>query len=121
MKIIWKTKKVKQLFNLKDKNPYPSSVIYEGICTCGENYIGETIKNLKTRTLEHENPKNSSEPAKHIWQNPTHTFIWKVVINASHNSRVRKNLEASYIANKKPSLNDQLESKKLLLFRNGVT
>ena len=28
-RIVWKTKKVKQLFPLKEKNPYPSCKIYE--------------------------------------------------------------------------------------------
>ena len=35
--------------------------------------------------------------------------------------RQRKNLEASIIAVKRPKLNDQVESRKVLLFRNGVT
>ena len=37
-----------------------------------------------------------------------------------HNS-MRKNLEASFIALGRPSMNEQINSKKLLLFRNGVT
>ena len=47
--IKWVTRKVKSLFSLKDKNPYPSCVIYEGICNCGENYIGETVRNTLAR------------------------------------------------------------------------
>ena len=35
--IKWSTKKVKQLFGTKDKNPHPACKIYEGICSCGEN------------------------------------------------------------------------------------
>ena len=35
--------------------------------------------------------------------------------------RVRKNLEASFIAISRPSLNEEIDSKKLLLFRNRVT
>ena len=37
------------------------------------------------------------------------------------NDRVRKNLEAPLIALSRPSLNEQIDPKKLLLFRNGVT
>ena len=37
-KIVWKTKKSKQLFPLKEKNPYPSCKICEGVCSCKENY-----------------------------------------------------------------------------------
>ena len=36
------------------------------------------------------------------------------------NDRVRKKLEASFIALSRPSLNEQIDAKKLLLFRNGV-
>ena len=33
-RIAWKTKKVRQFFTLKEKNSYPSSKIYEGVCSC---------------------------------------------------------------------------------------
>ena len=64
--IKWVTRKVKSLFSLKDKNPYRSCVIYEGIFNCGENYIGETVRNALVRLNEHEDPKKDSEPAKHL-------------------------------------------------------
>ena len=32
-RIVWKTKKVRQLLPLKDKNPYLSCKIYEGVCS----------------------------------------------------------------------------------------
>ena len=35
------------------------------------------------------------------------------------NDHASKNLEASFIGLSKPSLNEQIDSKKLLLFRNG--
>ena len=35
------------------------------------------------------------------------------------NNRVRKNLEASFIALSRPSSNEKIDSKNLLLFRNG--
>ena len=41
-RIVSKTKKVRQIFPLRKKNPYPSCKIYEGVCSCKENYIGET-------------------------------------------------------------------------------
>ena len=43
-----------------------------------------------------------------------------MVMNASQNTRVRKNLEASFVAHVRPTLNNQVESKKLTLFRHGV-
>ena len=73
--ISWKTTKVKSLFNNKDRNPHPSSVIYEGVCTtCKSTYIGETKRNAETRWREHTNLKHNSEPAKHINAFPTHQF-----------------------------------------------
>ena len=44
-----------------------------------------------------------------------------MLLNASQNGRIRKNLEASVIALQKPDLNNQVDSKKLTLFRYGVT
>ena len=109
------------MFSLKDKNPYPSCVIYEGTCNCGENYIGETVRNASVRWNEHEEPKKDSEPEKHLRVNIEHTFKWKVLMCAPKNSKQRKNLEASIISINAPSLNNQLETKILTLFRHAVT
>ena len=80
----------------------------------------ETKRNVETRWKEHQNINKDSEPAKHLREYPTHSFEWKIILNAPNNKRTRKNIEASVIALKKPSLNDQLDSQRLL-FRNGVT
>ena len=47
IKIKWITKKMRNLFRLKSKNPHPACVIYEGICTCKESYVGETKRNVE--------------------------------------------------------------------------
>ncbi|XP_066934351.1 uncharacterized protein [Clytia hemisphaerica] len=120
--IKWNTKKVKSLFKLKSKNPHPSCKIYVGECSCGETYIGETARNVEVRWSEHNSLKGNSEPAKHLESNDnSHVFNWKVLISAPLKSKERKNLEAFQIALKKPSLNNQLETKQLNLFRNGIT
>ena len=85
------------------------------------SYIGETKRNVEVRWGEHDDPKGKSEPAIHRKQNPSHNFSWSVLMSASQNTRMRKNLEASIVAYCKPKLNNQLESKKLALFRHGVT
>ena len=118
--IKWNTKKVRSLFNLKSKNPHPSCKIYQGDCSCGETYIGKTARNVEVRWKEH-NIMGNSEPSKHLQNNPDHVFTWKVLYSATLNSRERKNLEASAIAIKKPSLNNQMDTKVLHLFRNGIT
>ena len=121
LRIKWQTKKIKTLFRLKDPNPYPACVIYEGTCnTCGVQYIGETERNAVTRWAEHDNPKKSSEPARHLKRNPSHKFEWKILCRASKIDKDRKNLEACFIAYKKPSLNNKVESNSLVLFRNGI-
>ena len=83
--------------------------------------IGETNRNVQVRWYEHENPDNLSEPARHIKNNITHAFTWKVLSNAPEAEKLRKYLEAFLIAINKPSLNRQVKSSELVLFRNGVT
>ena len=119
--IKWMTRKVRTLFSLKSKNPHPACKIYEGTCSCGSTYIGETKRNVETRWSEHNDPRGKSEPANHLAENNGHSFTWKVVINAPQNIRFRKNLEASFVAIRRPDLNNQVDSKKLTLFRYGVT
>ena len=42
--ILWKTRKIKSLFSIKDKNIYHSNIVYEGKWPCeANNYIGESI------------------------------------------------------------------------------
>ena len=119
--IRWITKKVRNLFNLKSKNPHQACKIYEGTCSCGVSYVGETKRNVEVRWSEHNDARKASEPSKHLYNNPTHSYTWKIIMNAPQNYRVRKNLEASFIAWKAPELNNQVDSKKLILFRHGVT
>ena len=47
--IIWNTRKIQSLFNNKDKVQHLSCVIYKGVCSCGTDYIGEAIRNVKIR------------------------------------------------------------------------
>ena len=119
--IKWVTRKVKSLFRLKSQNPHPSCKIYEGVCSCGETYIGETKRNVAIRWHEHNTLSKKSEPAKHLKDNIDHEFTWRVLFSAPYNKRQRKNLEASEIALRRPTLNNQLETKILMLFRNGIT
>ena len=109
------------LFSLKSRSTHPSCKLYEGTCTCGGSYIGETKRNVEVRWQEHNDPRGNSELAKHLYQNPTHSFRWRVFMNAPQNTRGRKNLEASIVALRRPSLNNRMETKILTLLRYGVT
>lgn len=119
--VIWETRKIRSLFSLKDRVSHKSCVIYEGICTCGDKYIGETKRIAKMRFDEHDNPIKYSEPAKHLRQHPDHSFEWNIITSGPRAPLKRKILEAFYISKYKPNINDQLESQKLLLFRHGIT
>ena len=54
-------------------------------------------------------------------ENLSNKFLWKILFAEPENKRIREIPEASEIALKRPSLNEQIECKKLLLFYNGVT
>ena len=77
--IIWKTRNIRSLFNLEDKARGISSVVYEGKCNYGENYTGETHRNVTIRWDKHSDISKNSEPAKHLNQFPEHRFNWKIV------------------------------------------
>ena len=115
----WFTKKIRSLFRLKDKKS--ACKIYEGICSCSANYIGETKRNVETRWNKHENLNKDAEPAKHLRKFPYHKFYWKTLLKAPTNAKLRKILESSMTALKQPSLNEQLDFDQFILFRNGVT
>ena len=119
--IKWISKKVKSLFSLKDKNPYTACQIYKGTCVCDETYIGDTIRNVDIRRNEDVDIRKESESAKHLRENLNHKFKWETFLQAPKNYQQRKSLEASFIAIMGPTLNNQLDTKKLYLFRNGVT
>ena len=70
--------------------------------------------NMKTQTKIQNRPSISFNTLIMFFQ-------WKVLMSAPMNNRKRKILEAFFIAVKRPTLNEQKDSKKLTLFRNGVT
>ena len=53
---VWRTKKVRSLFPLKNKNLHPSCKIYSGLCLCGEDYVGGTKRNISVRYDEQNKP-----------------------------------------------------------------
>ena len=91
--------------------------MYAGKCNCGENYIGETGRNVTVRWDEHNGIGKNSEPAKHL----NHRFNWKIIRRYPNKVRQRKIHESYYVMCMCPTLNNQLELTSLTLFRNGVT
>ena len=94
---------------------------FKEFVVCGHNYIGETIRNALTRIDEHEQPNDKSEPSKHLKNNPGHKFDWIILSRAPSHRLKQKILEADFIKQLNPSLNDQLASEILILFKHGVT
>ena len=60
------------------------------------------------------------QPSKHLRSNINHCSTRTVISNAPTNIEIRKNLETSYIALRKPYLNKEKDFERLALFRNGV-
>ena len=121
-KIIWNTRNIRSLFPLKDRVEHRSCVIYEGTCSCGEAYIGQTDRISDIRWKEHSNPTlETSDPSKHLYNNPTHTFTWKVLTSAPRKVLRPRILESYFIAKFKPKINILSIPRQLFLFRHGIT
>ena len=87
----------------------------------GRNFLLDFSKNFYYKETRQSLHKCKSEPAKHLRQNLTHSFVWSTISSAPNNTRTRKNLEALFIEIKKPPLNEQSQSNMLNLFRHGIT
>ena len=96
LNVVWKTKKVRSFFPLKDKNLHPSCKIYYDLCSCGEDYVGKAKRNVSVCYDEHNKPSKKSKPAAHLEQNIDHYFTWRILCNAPLNARTRKNIEAFF-------------------------
>ena len=108
VRITWLTEKVKTLFGVKDKSLHQACKIYKCVCSCGESYIGESIRNVEVHWDEHNNPMKRSSPSKHIKDNLDHVVNWSVNANAPKNMFQQNFLQAYYIVLEKPTLNEQL-------------
>ena len=83
---------------MKDENLHPSRKIYYGIRSGGEDYVGETKRNVSLCYDEHNKPSNKSKPAAHLEQKTDIYFTWRILCNAPANARTCKNIEAFFIA-----------------------
>ena len=79
------------------------------------------MRNAITRIDEHEQPNGKLEPSKHLKTNPEHKFDWIILSRTPSHRLKREILEAYFIKQLNPSLNDQLDSEILILFRHGAT
>ena len=107
LSIVWNTRKIQSLFINKDKVNHCSCAIYRGICSCGADYIGETVRNAGLRWNEHENGTDkNSECAKNLNENGNHGFKWSIFSSAPEVSFKRKIIEVYFIKTLNPILNN---------------
>ena len=99
--------KVKDTLALEKK----SKVVYQVPCSCGEIYIGETLRRLETRMKEHRDAcqkgtLEKSALAEHAWENH-HPIKWEetTVIDQARTSKELMLKEAIHIRLNHPSLN----------------
>jgi len=108
------------LLNNKDKNTHRSTVVCKGDCSCGDDYNGETVRNLAVRIAEHSNRAHTSEPVKHLRDHPSHSFTWRV-LSAAQTFHKRRIVEGLMIQQLRPTLNKQVTSYVSKLFPSGIT
>ena len=117
----WKTRKVRSLYVLQDPVTHKANTFYMGTCSCSEFYVGETKQNCDLRWREHFSTKKTSEVVDHLLLNPGHTVNWEILTNAPKQANKRRILEAFYIRTLQHTLNNQLNTKRTLLFKSGTT
>ena len=83
--------------------------MYDGKCNCGENYIGETGRNVTIIWNEHSGMCKNSEPAEHLYQSPEHSFNLKIFRRVGNKVRQRKIHEGYYVMCLRSTLNNKLE------------
>ena len=62
-----------------------------------------------------------SEVSDNLLIKPDHAVNWQILTNAPKQVNKQMILEAFYIQTLTPTLNNQLNTKCTLLFRNGIT
>jgi hypothetical protein len=102
-----------KMFPFKDKIKDPlmqSMVVYRITCnTCNQQYIGKTIRFLKTRVKEHNNPKGESAIQAHKKEFPGHDIdatTIEVIDRADTNLKLMVK-EMLHINHSRPALNTQ--------------
>ena len=104
------------LYNVKDRLPAGSRThaVYAVTCqTCGEQYVGETLRSVEVRCKEHKDAIRLGQTAKsaiaeHVHgQINTHVIDWQHVqiIDGARRTRERKTREAFQIEKRQPRMN----------------
>jgi len=119
------TCKLSKFFKVKKSQEllHRLNVVYHAKCTCGESYIGETTRNLKTRLNEH-NPSakkcKNSEVSDHLQKHSDHHIDFKnpKILGSARNRTKPLILEILKIKKLNPGINVDQSSMPLFLFNN---
>ena len=106
---------------LKDHVVHKANVIYKETCSCSKLYVGEAKRNTEVRWKEHCFTKKTSEVGDHLLMNSGHTVNWEILTNAPKQVNKQKILDVFYIRTLQPTRNNKLNTKGILIFRNGIT
>ena len=106
---------------LKDPVIHKVNDIYNGTFSCSDFYVAETKRNSEVRWREHCSAEKKSEVGEHLLLNPGHTVTREILTNAHKQVNNWKILEAFYIWALQPTLNNQLNTERKVLFKNGIT
>jgi len=110
--ILGQTRQIKNLFNNKDKNTHRSKAVYKGDCSCGVDYIGETVRKLAVRIAEHSNPALLTPLNLQNTCGNTHHILSPGVFSPQHREST---------SNSAPILNKQVISHVFKIFPTGIT
>ena len=120
LNVVGKTKKVKSLFPLKDKNFHPSSKFSMAYVHPEKNTLQRPQQKFLYVMMNIISPLLSQKQL-HLEKRNDHCFTWTISCNAPSNTRTRKNIEAFSVAIMRRILNEKIDSDALILSRNGVT
>lgn len=83
--ILWQTRKIKSLFNDKDKNVHKSNLVYHGECACGTHYLGETVE--KCESLNTQTLLMTLNISDILVKNPSHSFSGELFFSTTFHKR----------------------------------
>ena len=82
---------------MQDETSHVSSLVCDGKCDRGENYISEKWRNVIIGRDEHSGIGKNSEPTKLFYQFSKHRLNWKSFRRVASKVRQRKIHEEYYV------------------------
>ena len=124
-RITYTSQKLNSRFQIKDKRntKHKPDFTYYGKClelSCTEDCLGETVRRIIERTVNHAGKPKQSHLLKHASvRNYRHVYLsnLKEIDSSFHNNKLKQKIsEALYIMQYRPSLNSQEQSVEFSAF-----